>query len=455
MITLAPNGDVLVGGTGYVEFSKDGGATFSRTPVVESGKLITVVADDDYATNGLIFPCSLTAIYRGKAETTTVWGPSKGSFDSAQSVTGIVQEQEVTYVLTANASDSTLYKCLKLETAASSSLAEWTSIALAGSVYNVTPQALKESVTTTTPKLWMIKNTTTDGLMSITDPIAMVGPTMTSPANEANIPVNPGTGRAYDITFIMGKYDATAVNALQMQIATDSAFNAIVYDNTFTGLTTTTVAKVIGPTGQTGCVAEFMPGSTYYWRVRTGSTAPWYSPWSETRSFKVAPAENFVMNQPAAGASDVGLTPTFTWATYPDAIGYEIVLSEDPTFAIIEWSYNVANNFYATEEALKNSTTYYWRVRGVTGASVLVGSTWKTPAGPWITGIFTTMAEPVEEEAAEPIVITQKETEVKVVEVPITTAPVIPTYILWVIVGIGAILVVALIVLIVRTRRAG
>jgi len=159
---------------------------------------------------------------------------------------------------------------------------------------------------------------------------------------------------------------------------------------------------------------------------------------------------------PEAGSADVSLMPTFTWAEYPDAIGYEIMLSEDPTFAIIEWSYNVDNPFYKVEEELKYSTTYYWRVRGVTGEPYLQGKTWITPAGPWVTGVFTTMAEPPE--AEEPIVVVEKEPAppptIKVVEVP-GAAPIIPTYILWVIVGVGAILVIALIVLIVRPRRVG
>jgi len=311
---------------------------------------------------------------------------------------------------------------------------------------------MKMSLSGTTPKLWAIDKTDKE-LDSLSDPLAMTGPTLKSPATATAVAVNAGTGRAYDITFIMERYDSSAIDEIQLQIATDSAFDAIIYNYTFADITSNTIAKVIGPTGQAFQVAEFMPGETYYWRVRTGDEGPWYSPWSESRSFTVASPDTFMVSGPAVGASDTSLTPTFTWAEYPDAIGYEIMLSEDPTFAIIEWSYNVANPFYKTEEALKYSTTYYWRVRGVTGESVLKGSTWVTPAGPWVTGIFTTMAEPVVT-TTEPIVITQPgQTEVKIVEVPVTSAPVVPTYILWVIVGIGAILVIALIVLIVRTRR--
>jgi len=109
MITLAPNGDVLVGGTGYVAFSKDAGATFSRTKVVVASKAIHVIADDDYATNNIIYATTPTAIYRGKADTTTGLGPyDKGSFESTMTVSGLAQVQEVTYVLTSNGTNSRL-----------------------------------------------------------------------------------------------------------------------------------------------------------------------------------------------------------------------------------------------------------------------------------------------------------------------------------------------------------
>ena len=132
------------------------------------------------------------------------------------------------------------------------------------------------------------------------------------------------------------------------------------------------------------------------------------------------------------------------------------IYSEDPTFTIIEWSYNVDQAFYKVDEPLRYDTTYYWRVRGVLAEPYQVGRSWVTPATPWATGIFTTEAEPVEE--AEAIVIEPPKPEVNV-EIPPTkvtvepAAPAIPTYMLWVIVAVGAVLIIALIVLIVRTRR--
>ena len=75
-----------------------------------------------------------------------------------------------------------------------------------------------------------------------------------------------------------------------------------VYDQTFTGITTGTIAKVIGPTGTTTAPsqkAEFMPGATYYWHVRNGRYGPMYSPWTETRSFTVETAVGLDIPRPA------------------------------------------------------------------------------------------------------------------------------------------------------------
>jgi hypothetical protein len=307
----------------------------------------------------------------------------------------------------------------------------------------------------TTPKLWAVSRASTGALLGIKDPMAVSGATLSSPADGTAVDLNVGTGRAYDLTFIWERYSSSSVDEMQLQIATDPDFNAVVYDQVFTGIATDTIAQVIGPTGSSTSTppknAEFNPGGTYYWRVRAKD--PMYSPWTEGRSFTIGEADVFVITGPETGAADTSLMPTFSWSEYPDAIGYEIMLSEDPTFAIIEWSYNVDNPFYKVEEELKYSTTYYWRVRGVTGEPYLQGRTWITPAGPWVTGVFTTMAEPVPD---EPDVITITEPaappDIKVIEVP-GDQPVIPTYLLWVIVGVGAVLIIALIVLIVRTRR--
>jgi hypothetical protein len=453
MIALAPNGDIFVGdNNGYVAYSTDGGSNFERTKDFGSGGPAIVAVDDDYADNGYIYVGVGTSVKKGKASTTYT-PATRGT--TTLPVTGMAVVEEVTYVLTAQAgSSSELWMSLLLETAASSTKAEWTSVSASGEEYLAGPQVLKLSTDSKGPKLWAI-DTASPALESYTDAVSLGGPTLVSPADEAVVGVNTGSGRAYDITFIFERYADSDIKDARLEVATDSDFNAIVHTGTYTDIATDTIAKVIGPYGNDG-TAEFLPGQTYYWRVRT--TTPLNSPWSETRSFTVESLEApFDVSGPVAGAAEVSTTPVLTWGAYPDAIRYELSLSEDPSFQILEWSHNVDNTFYAITEALDYSTTYYWRVRGVTGESYTVRRSVITPAGPWVTGVFTTEAEPPT--APEPTVITITEPapppEVIIKEVPTTEVvqQAIPEWMLLTIIIIGAVLIIALIVLIVRTRR--
>jgi hypothetical protein len=176
----------------------------------------------------------------------------------------------------------------------------------------------------------------------------------------------------------------------------------------------------------------------------------------EDKATTVGPSLAAGVGAPLIGSYDVSIEPMFTWGAVAGSIRYEIALSEDPTFTIIEWSYNVDQNFYKVDEPLRYDTTYYWRVRGVLGEPYQEGRQWVTPATPWTTGIFTTESEP--EPPADPIVVqpTKPEVNVEIPPTKITIEPAeqaVPNYMLWIIVAVGAVLIIALIVLIVRTRR--
>jgi len=113
-----------------------------------------------------------------------------------------------------------------------------------------------------------------------------------------------------------------------------------------------------------------------------------------------------------------------------------------------------ATTVYQTVTKLDYNTTYYWRVRGI-------GASTETDWSP-VTG-FTTMAEPVA--PAPPVVIetvpppvieippAQPPPQINIPPAPEQPAPIAPAYI-WAVIVIGAILVIAVIVLIVRTRRS-
>jgi uncharacterized integral membrane protein len=217
--------------------------------------------------------------------------------------------------------------------------------------------------------------------------------------------------------------------------------------------------------------------TTYYWRVRAILGEPY-----EENGEMVTPATRWAngifttaaapivappatempatLTEPMIGAYDVSIEPMFTWDPIDGVIRYEIALSEDPTFTIIEWSYNVDDAFYKVDEELRYDSTYYWRVRGVIAEPYQAGRAWVTPATPWATGIFTTEMEPVVEVTEpETIIVEPPKPEISV-EIPPTkitvepsTSQAIPNYMLWIIIIVGAVLVISLIVLIVRTRR--
>jgi len=294
------------------------------------------------------------------------------------------------------------------------------------------------------PYTFFLKNSNT--AVAFTNRLMAYADTMSSavkliaPSNDAK-----GVGVALSTTSLVKTVVITwealgGVTSYQYQVANDEDFKSL-------------VTNAAGSTpGQQFSASDLIPGQTYYWRIR--SDEPVTTPWSETRAFTVAGVETpFDLVSPVRGATDIDVMPVFIWNVFEGATGYEVVVSEDPTFAIIDWSRSTTQTMYKAEEGLAYNTTYYWRVRGVTGPAPAQQA---APGGPWATGIFTTGAKAV---APTPPVVTPptqptSPPEIKVVEVPIPgPAQAIPDYLLWIVIVVGAVLVIALIVLIVRTRR--
>ena len=166
-----------------------------------------------------------------------------------------------------------------------------------------------------------------------------------------------------------------------------------------------------------------------------------------------APAAPAVLT-PTFGGDDVPLKPTFTWTASENATSYEFVLAEeigqDDKFAIIDYSATTSTHGHVARETLKYNTVYNWRVRAVSD----VGS------GDWTIGFFTTMTEPEPEPEPTPAVIVKETPPTPAPEIILQVPPaeveqvqVIPDVLLWVVVAIGAVLIIAVVALIVRTRR--
>jgi multisubunit Na+/H+ antiporter MnhC subunit len=334
-------------------------------------------------------------------------------------------------------------------------------------------------------KFWTVNDgSTTDAVHTFTDTTYKTPVSLNVPADVAVVTTNPVTGRAEDVAFTWARLGVTAPtftssgapitlgNLYRIEIALDSAFTQIVKDLVQTVPNVSDpVVVLIGPNQPTETNYPFAPGTTYYWRVR--AIAPLESPVSVTRSFKFSSlAAPFAIQGPAVGATNIPIKPILSWTAYEGALWYELTVSEDPTFAIPEFSHNVGagikppTTFYGVTETLKYDTTYYWRVRGVTAEPFVKGTTVVTPAGPWQTGAFTTMADPAKAPGATapttpgtptaPPTINVQPAPVTVNPTPVQTqvVEVIPQWMLLTVIVIGAVLIIALVVLIVRTRKA-
>jgi hypothetical protein len=278
----------------------------------------------------------------------------------------------------------------------------------------------------------------------------IVAPKLTSPAAGALLTTQTSAALAW-----------TAVtNATQYQVQVDTAanFSAPAYANAaVTGLTV----------NATGTISA---GNTYNWRVRANSvqvaTAPavnLYSRWATVQTFITAlpvPVVAAVNPVPAQGATGVDVNTTFSWAAVPGTgVTYEFVIAEElgnvDKFAIIDYSATAPTNATPLRETLKYNTQYWWRVRAVTATS----------KSDWLVGFFTTESAPVVTTAPSTTVappVTTIIVPTQTIPTPTVTVinsgnqnntPVIPSALLWAIIAIGAVLIIAVIVLIVRTRK--
>jgi len=193
------------------------------------------------------------------------------------------------------------------------------------------------------------------------------------------------------------------------------------------------------------------PNMTYYWRVRVANElpttllgAPLISPWSETFKFKTAIGASMArprLEAPDNGEFDIPLSPTFEWSGIEWAEVYEYELGLDPTttaggyfaepLVALVGTNSLVSTAWKCDTTLDYETRYYWHVKAI---GVDTDTPWSD------VGTFTTMGVPP-----------TTPTPVPPVEIP-PAQNITPAWI-WAIVIIGAILVIAVVVLIVTTRR--
>jgi hypothetical protein len=324
-----------------------------------------------------------------------------------------------------------------------------------GAIFNTAPQALKVSGNSTTSQLWAI-DTLANAIMAYNDDLALNTLTPTVPAE---VPWNQIAGGNVPIPISWSPIS----NATEywIQIATDEAFTQVVAAAPVSAVPPGTGIGYMAP--NPAAPAWIVPpavlggGLDYYLRMQvvqeTTGDGNWTN-WSTPEKFSVAAGEIVVtpyvgpqLLAPQSGATDVSLNPGFSWARWGNATEYEFILATDSELTnAIEGTpvYVERTSWQVPAGTLDYSTTYFWGVKAT-----------KPTESPQNIGSFTTMAEPVEEEPPE-IIVEQPDITVEAPDVTVEAPPaepgITPSY-LWAIIAIGAVLVIVVIVLIVRTRR--
>ena len=283
------------------------------------------------------------------------------------------------------------------------------------------------------------------GVYAFNDYLATTGPTLTSPDDNYNDAVNPTGGNGYtvDLKWKPMGTGTGLVDRVDVEIV-DKA-------NGFSGTPTVAGITVSATNPVYSTAFALQPNHVYQWRIRAARMLSGQlidSPWSDARTINVQAGS--VVSQQYAGPVLLGpqggaqnLDPNlvgFTWAPITGATEYTVIVATDAalTKAVSGTPAKITVPAYQATE-LSYGTTYFWAIQAT-----------KPTTSIQTMGTFTTMQKPVVAPtapatgAAAPVV-----QPTLVVQAPPAETP---AYI-WAVIVIGAVLVIAVIILIVRTRR--
>ncbi|MFC1931752.1 WD40/YVTN/BNR-like repeat-containing protein [Chloroflexota bacterium] len=310
--------DLLLGGSsdGYVSYSTNGNSSWTLIDD-DIGGAVQVVATG-LADGDFLIAASDTAndyIYNLELGEDDEWNAITADDYIADGfkVYGVALAEGVFYAVGANSTGniSQLYRTLS----PTSGDPTWSTVNSAGEQFDSTPSALRVSVDAGVTKLWAI-NSDAMTLFSFKDTLAINGPSLTAPADGFKVTVNPVTGRANQLIFSW-KSLSDNIDEWDFVIATDADFDEAVLDEPVVAAADEgdTVSQVVGPYVSTAFGIDFMPNTTYYWKVRVDAAGPIRSQWSEVRSFNTGDLQVFepvVINQPPAPIISVPPAPEIT-----------------------------------------------------------------------------------------------------------------------------------------------
>jgi hypothetical protein len=157
-----------------------------------------------------------------------------------------------------------------------------------------------------------------------------------------------------------------------VQVSTDAGFGSTVLDQT--GVADTQLAA-----------SGLSNSTTYFWRVR-GVNADGNGEWSSasftTEAAALVLPGAVALTAPADAATGVSTSPTLDWEAASDAATYDVQVSTDAGFGSTVLDQTGVTDTQLAASGLSNSTTYFWRVRGVNADG----------NGEWSSASFTTEA---------------------------------------------------------------
>jgi len=452
MLAIVDEETILVGGrNGDVAYSTDGGESFTLiSEVIASGTGdVQVVADTNYQENGTIYATTNLpdeGIWRWVIGVSTEWeqiDESITELGEGQRIGGLAMGQEGTlYALRLEPATSTSGGVIRslnpLEVDPDEVEFDLVNDALpAGSafdptsVFSNTLPYLKLSGNAEQNELWTI-DTANQTIYRYQDTLCKVRTTLISPEAGDIMPID-STGYITGLTMCWEELEG--VEEYEVAIYLDSETTRMVWSGTS--------ADTVIVATEGSDPARLTRGTKYYWRVR--SIEPIKSPWSETQSFAASlaatgwsPLAGTTGISPSCGAADISIKPAFCWQSVDGATSYEFVLARDGEFTDVVIAMTGADALETTvwgcDRNLDYATTYFWKVRAISAVS----------SSEWGIGIFTTEAAP------SPVQQAQTSTSSLPTSTPTSS---IPFYIVGILIGIGATLVISLLVLIVRTGR--
>lgn len=124
--------------------------------------------------------------------------------------------------------------------------------------------------------------------------------------------------------------------------------------------------RTFGPDQNFETVNDFVFGTEYFWRVKAQHFAD-LSDWSETWSFTTT--NTIILESPEDVATNVLQCPRYVWEAVVGASRYELWVDTDMNFSD-PMMVTIDSAFFQCQSSLDRKTMYYWKVRGLAGASI-------------------------------------------------------------------------------------